>query len=95
MTVGMSAPPIGMISSTPKASAQHRQDRDDPGLRRVEHQHHHERDGHAEDREVDRVLARVDDRPLRQPLLQLPGGHQAAREDQEPEHDLDARARPW
>ena len=58
--------------------------------RRVDHEHHHQGEGRPEHGEVHRVLAPVDDRPLGQPLLQLARRHQAAREDEEPEPDLDA-----
>jgi len=53
------------------------------------HDHEHaQRHGGGEHPDVDHVLARVRDRPLRDPLdfLQLPGGHEAAREREEPEN---------
>ena len=96
ITVGMSAPPIGMISSTPNSSAstmisreQHRR----PGRGRIaatSSDAEHQRQRAAAPRLID-VLARVGDRPLRDPLdlLQLAGGHQAAGERQVAEHDLD------
>ncbi len=66
-------------------------DRHDPGLGRIGHQHDHQGERHTQDGEVHRVLALVDDGPLRQPLLQLARGHQAPREDEEAEPDLDAQ----
>ena len=47
-----------------------------------------QRDGQGEEAEVDEVLALVGDRPLRQDLLQLARGHQAARERERAEDHL-------
>ena len=44
--------------------------------------------------EVDDVLSLVRDRPLRQDLLELAGGHQAARERERAEDDLQREHRP-
>ena len=45
-------------------------------------------DGNCQHAEVDEVLPFVGDRPLRQYLLQLAGGHQAAGERQPAQNDL-------
>ena len=84
----MSAPPIGITSITPKASAS----TISSGNRNV-HVGLTTRTpmpiASAQQREVDEVLARVGDRPRRQHFLQLAGGHQAAGAGQEAEQDLE------
>ena len=55
-----------------------------------------QRNGDAEQQQVDDVLQRIGDRPLRNPLhfLQLPGRHQAAGEREVAEDDLGDERRP-
>ena len=82
MTVGMSAPPMGMISITPKTSAI----TTITGNRRVcsgwniSHSAMHH--GRRQHRQVDDVLPSVGNGPLRQHFLQLARGDQAAGEGQ-------------
>ena len=95
ITVGMSAPPIGMISSTPNSKRQHDDHRERPAAPRAPSDGATSAtpssSGDAEQREVGDVLQRIGHRPLGDPLdlLQLPGRHQAAGEGEEPEEDLD------
>ena len=86
----MSAPPIGRISSTPKASDKHDDDgKELPGLRARTPGRRPRRRAIAEQQEVEDVLVAVGDRPRRQHFLQLAGGHQAAGEGQVSEQHLD------
>ena len=62
--------------------------REDPGLAGMKDQVGGESQGKREEAKVDEVLAPVGDRPLRQDLLKLPRGHQAARERERAEDDL-------
>ena len=85
MTVGMSAPPIGMISSTPNGQGKQnnqmkRQTR--PNAHRVQHNKQTQQYRKSQQAEVNRILIRIRDRPLRNERypLQLAGGHQAAGE---------------
>ena len=89
ITVGMSAPPIGMISSTPKSSDRHDDDRERPRVIGSMRQVDAGGDRDREQREVDQVLAAIGDRPRRHDLLELAGRHQAAREGEEAEDDLE------
>ncbi len=94
ITVGMSAPPIGMMSNTPKIS-----DRTlttgkrlaDAGAVGFSTTYPPTASGHQQQAEVHEVLARIGDRTLRDPLqlLQLAGGDEAAGEGQVAEHDLE------
>ncbi len=90
----MSAPPIGMISSTPKSSASAMMTGNASGAHGAVGCVTTSRRRAARPRpssgEVDDVLQRVGHRPLRDPLdlLQLAGGHQAAGERQVAEEDL-------
>jgi hypothetical protein len=83
--MGMSAPPIGTTSSTPSQE----QRRDGGGDRRdsvghgVDRRRHDER----EDDRVGRRLAGKADRSLKEPLLELPERHHAAREADRADHD--------
>ena len=96
ITVGMSAPPIGMISSTPKTSdSRSDQRRTATTACGSDDEIHAGADGDREQRQVDDVLAAIGDRPRRHDLLQLAGGHQAAGERQAAEDHLDGdRAGP-
>ena len=79
----MSAPPIGMISMHAEHQRQHDDDREQPPPGRIEHQQHAGQNGDAQQRQVDRVLAFVGDRPRGDDLHELAGRHQAAGEGQE------------
>jgi hypothetical protein len=82
ITVGMSAPPMGTIMSTPKTSGMAMisgNRRVWPGSRPGKHRQRH---GNRQQREIDDVLSFISDGTLRQQLLQLAGGHQAAGEGQ-------------
>ena len=91
MTVGMSAPPIGMISSTPNTQRQHDDDAEtaasSSGLNDAASAP--PPTAIASSAEVDEVLVAVGDRPRRHDLLQLARGHQAAGERQVPEDHLE------
>ena len=97
MTVGMSAPPMGMISSTPNTSARPAKMGKSQRLGRIDDEPHAERRGDAEQREVDEVLTAVGDGALGQHLLQFAHGHQAAGEGEKPqqrfEHERDHHER--
>ena len=89
----MSAPPIGMIISTPKSKRDPHHHREQ--LPRAGMQHEVAGSSHrdGEQQQVDEVLAFVGDRALRQDLLQFPRRHQAAGEGQRAEDDLDGEHR--
>ncbi len=88
MTVGMSAPPMGVTSIKPKSSEMTTMTGKTNGAVGIEHQHQRRQDGRAQHRQADEVLALVDDGPLREQFLQLAGGDQAAREAQRADDDL-------
>ncbi len=67
--------------------------REEQGLRRVVDHVGPGGDGHGEEGEIDEVLVLENDRPLRQDLLELPGGHQAARERERTEDDFNREHR--
>ena len=67
--------------------------REEPGLAGVKGQVSGHGHGQGEQRQVDDVLPLVGDRPLRQDLLQFPRGHQAARERERAEDDLQGQHR--
>ena len=89
MTVGMSAPPIGRISSTPKSERQQDDERERPRLVGIDRQVDAGADRDRQQPQVDDVLVRIGDRPRRHDLLQLARGHQAAGERQVAEDDLE------
>ena len=62
---------------------QHDDDREQQPPARMNHQQHAGQDGDAQQRQVDRVLAFVEDRPGGDDFHELAGGHQAAGERQE------------
>ncbi len=72
---------------------QHDDDREQEPPTRIDHQQHAGQNGDAQQREVDRVLAFVDDRPGGDDFHQLAGGHQAAGEGQEAQDDFGHQAR--
>src|SRR6266576_2472432 len=85
ITVGISAPPIGMMNSTPNSTASPTTPEnawDDHG--------HAQRRGDHEDADIDDVLSGVRHGPLGNPLdlPQLARGHQAPRKGQEPQNDF-------
>ena len=94
MTVGMSAPPIGMISSTPNASARmisSGNTQPDQPWAGYATSSRPIRTANRQQAEVAGVLMRVGHRPLRDPAhsLQLGGGQQAARQREEAEDHFD------
>ena len=93
MTVGMSAPPIPITSRNPKTSAKAAmigRAKDCDGFGDEEDAHRGR--GH-ECRKAHEVLARIDERPPGDELLELGERDAAAREGQEPEDHLGARGR--
>ena len=81
---------MGMISSTPNSSARPGEDREQIQVSvgtRISRTPRPSGDG--EQHEVDGVLVLVGDGPLRQDLLQLAHGHQAAGEGEEAEQRFD------
>ena len=89
MTVGMSAPPIGMISRTPNSSDRPAKIGKIQVCVRLNDQPDSERDRDPEQREVDEVLLGIRDRARGQHLLQLAERHQAAGERQEAEQHFE------
>ena len=90
----MSAPPMGMIISTPKTSGITMISGKSQRLLGMEDQVGRDRRRDtARDREIDEILALEGDRPLRQDLLELAGGHQAAGEGQRAQDDLQRQHR--
>ena len=82
--MGMSAPPIGMISRTPNSSASAVKIGKQPGVLGRNHQDDPDHSGRSENSKIDEILAFVRDGPLRQDFLQFSERHQAGREGQEP-----------
>ena len=89
MTVGMSAPPMGMIIITPKISEMTIIAGIQLHVFGMQHQHHGDDDGDGEQAEVDEVLSFIGDGALRQDFLQFARGHQAAGEGERAEDDLE------
>ena len=90
--MGMSAPPIGMISRTPNTSDKTHEDREQPGSAPGEDQRDADDNGQAENAQIDDVLAAIGDGPRGQNLLQLSEGHQARGEGQKAEQVSTTRA---
>ena len=94
MTVGMSAPPIGRISSTPNASGEDQQHREEPRPLRMDRQQHaRTRSPRQQDREVQTFWSLYDHRPRRQDFLQFAERHQAAGERQRAQQHFQAQER--
>ena len=84
---------MGMIINTPKASANQQHDREEPSLFGMQNQVSGNDQREGENPQIDDVLALVGNRPLRQKLLQLAGGHQATGERERAENDLQPQHR--
>ena len=84
----MSAPPMGMIKQHAERQRNQNNARKHQPVGRIDHQPNPEHDGHAQQREVDGVLAFVGDRPGGDDLHELAGRHQTAREGQEAQNHL-------
>ena len=91
MTVGMSAPPMGTMSSTPKARARPAMARNRPWLPGWTTRYTPRATAAHEDSQVHEVLAPVGDGALGQDLLELAEGHEAGREGQEAEDHLEGQ----
>ena len=66
----------------------HHDQGEEPGLLRIKDQGGGNAEAQRHEAEVDEILTLVGDRSLRQELLQLAGGHQASRERERPQDDL-------
>jgi hypothetical protein len=86
MTVGMSAPPIGITSKTPKQQRNAHDQREELLRLRMQHQINRAAYGDGEQQEVDEILPFIRDGPLGQDFLQLPRCHQTASKRQPSEN---------